>query len=65
MHKSLNGRHVTTSQFAKGAERNRRRPKEEEMQERAERVSQAYGRTLAAITFFKYLGQVLAAAGEN
>ena len=57
--------HVNTAHCAKGAERKRRRLAEEKMQERAERGFQAYGRPLAKVTLFKYLGRVLTAADDN
>ena len=63
--KSLNGKHVTTSQCAKGTERKIRRMTEEEMQESVDRAFQAYVRPLATVTLFKYLGLVLTVADDN
>ena len=63
--KALNGWHVATAKCDKGAERKRWRLVEEEMRESAERAFQPYGRPLAAVTSFKYLGWVLTAADEN
>ena len=55
--RELNGRHLTTTQCTKGVERKRRRMAEDEMREIAERDFQAYGRPLAMVTSFKYLGR--------
>ena len=63
--KALNGWHVATAKCDKGAERKRWRIVEEEMWESAERAFQPYGKPLAAVTSFKYLGWVLTAADEN
>ena len=63
--RALNGRHVTTAQCAKRMERNIRCMAEEEMRESAERAFQAYGRPLETVTYFKYLGWVLAAADDD
>ena len=38
---------------------------EEEMQESAERAFQAYGRSLAMVTVFKYLGRFLTAVDDD
>ena len=57
--KALNGRHVTTSQCARGGKGEIQRLVEEEVWESVERAFQAYGRTLDMVTFFKYLGRVL------
>ena len=58
----LNGRHITTAQCAKGAERKRRWLSEEDMRKSTERAFKYYGRPLATVTSFKYLGQILAEA---
>ena len=63
--KALDGRHVTTFQYTKGAEQKRHRLAEKEMWESAEMAYQAYVRSLATVKYFKYLGQVLTAADNN
>ena len=63
--RELNGRHLATDQCDKGAERYCRRLVEEEMQESAERASQAYRRPLETFTSFKYLGQILMAGNDD
>ena len=51
--RALNGRHLTTAQCAKGAERKRRSLQEEELQESTERDLHAYGKLLDTVTLFK------------
>ena len=62
--RALNGLHLTTAKYAKGAEWNRRRMAEEDMRDITERAIQAYGRPLAMVNSFKYLRQVLTAADD-
>ena len=62
--RALNGRHLATTQCAKGEERKRRRLVEEDMRVITERSFQAYGKLLETVTSFKYLIQVMS-AGEN
>ena len=63
--RALNGRHISTAQCAKGAERKLQRMAEEEMRESAERAFKVYGRPLEMVNSFKYLGRVLTAADDN
>ena len=63
--KALNGRHTSTAYCAKGMERKRRWMAAEEMRKSAARVFQAYGRPLETVSFFKYLGCILMALGDN
>ena len=65
MWKVLNGRHTTTAQCAKGAERKRCRLETEEMREITERAFQAYVRRIETVTPFKYLGRIMAALDED
>ena len=44
--RALNKRHLATSQFSKGEERNQRRLAEKELQESTEMALQAYGKPL-------------------
>ena len=60
--KAINGRNVTSAQFAKGAERKIWRLVEEDMQESVERDFQAYSRPLETAVSFKYLRRVLTLA---
>ena len=50
---TLNGRHLTTTQCAKGEESKRRRLAEEELRESLERAFQAYGEPLYTVTLSK------------
>ena len=61
----LNGQHLATAHCAKGLERKRRQVAEEDMQDIAERSFQAYGRLLEMVTYFKYLGRVFTAGGDD
>ena len=54
--KALNGRHLGTTQCKKGAERKRRRLEETETQENSERAFHAYGKSMEAVSEFRYLG---------
>ena len=62
---ALNGSHLTTAQCAKGAERKRRRLKEEYLREISKRAFQAYGEPLETVTLFKYLGRVMTVGGDE
>ena len=56
---SLNGRHLATAQWIRGAERKIRRLAEEELREIPERDFQAYDTHLDNVTAFKYPGRVI------
>ena len=57
--RTLNGRHPTTAQCARGAEKKRQRLAEEEFRESTERALESYGAPLENVTAFKYLGKVI------
>ena len=57
--KSLNGRHLETSQCRTGTERKRRRLAEAELETTSEKAFHAYGTKMRAVTEFKYLGRFL------
>ena len=59
----LNGRHLSTAQYAKGLERERRRLVEENLRKILERDFQAYREPLETVTLFKYMVRVMT-AGE-
>ena len=59
--RDLNGRNLATAQCNRGAEWNRRRLVEEELQDILERDFQAYGTPLENVTAFKYLGRLMVA----
>ena len=61
----MNGQHLATAKFSKGAERKRQQMVEEEMQKSVERSFQAYRRPLKTVISFKYLWRVLTVADEN
>ena len=61
---ALKGRHPSTAQYARGAERKRRRIAEVEMRENLKRAFEANGEPLENVLAFRYLGQVLT-AGDN
>ena len=63
--KALNGRHLGTAQYAKGAERKRRRLAETETRENSEGAFHAYGQPMEAVLEFWYLGQILTVTDEN
>ena len=63
--RDLNRRHLATTKCAKGGESNQRRLAEEDLQESSERMFQAYGEPLETVTYFKYLGRVLTAGGDD
>ena len=56
--RALNGCHLATAQYAKGAERKRRWMAIEDMRESLERAFQSYGILIETVAFFKYLGRV-------
>ena len=63
--RALNGRHLATTQCARGAERKRRWIAEEELQEILERAFQAYGSPLENMTVFNYLGRVITVGDDD
>ena len=63
--KALNGRHLGTTQCAKGAERKRRQLAETETRENLERAFHTYGKPMEAVSEFRYLGQLLTATDDN
>ena len=54
----MNGRKIATAQYARGADKKRRRLAEVELRERMERALEAYVEPLENVTAFKYLGRV-------
>ena len=63
--RSLNGRHLATSQCARGAERKRRRFAEADTREILERAFEAYGEPIQNVSEFRYLGRVLTAVDDD
>ena len=63
--KALNGSHLGTAQFSKGAERKRRRMAETETRENLGRAFKAYGEPMDAVLEFKYLGRILTATDND
>ena len=63
--RTLNGRHLTTPQCARGAERKRRRLAEEELRKSMEKAFQAYGETLENVTAFRYLVQAMTLGDDD
>ena len=63
--KALNGRHLGTLQFNKGAKRKQRRLTETETRENAERAFPAYGKPMEAVSEFHYLGRLLTATDDD
>ena len=63
--KALNGRHLGTLQYQKGVERKRRRLTETETRKNTERAFQAYGKPMAAVSEFRYLGRLLTATDDD
>ena len=63
--KALNGLHLGILQCKKGAERKRRRLAETETRENAERAFHAYGKTMEAVSEFRYLGRLLTATDDD
>ena len=57
--KALNGRHLETSQYRKGAERKQRRLAKAELEATSEKAFHAYGTKMRAVTEFKYLGRFM------
>ena len=55
----LNRRHPVSAQFARGAERKRRRLVEAETRDSSERAFKAYGEPIKNVLSFRYLGRVL------
>ena len=62
--RNLNGRHPSTDQCDRGAERKRRRLAEAETRESVERAFEAHRETIPNVLAFRYLGRVLT-AGDN
>ena len=63
--RTLNGRHPSTAQCARGTERKRQRLAEEEFRENTEKAFEAYGAPLENVTVFKYMGLVITAGGDD
>ena len=63
--KALNGLHMGTLQCQKGAERKRRRLTETETRKNIERAFHAYGKPMAAVLEFRYLGRMLTATDDD
>ena len=63
--RALNGRHHTTAQCAKGAEKKGRRMAEAELRNSTERAFEAYGKPLETVSAFKYLVQVMKAGDDD
>ena len=63
--RSLNGRHSSTVQCARGAERKRRRLAELEIRERSEQAFEAYGKPIQNVLTFRYLGRVLTVGDDD
>ena len=63
--KALNGRHLGTAQFKKGAERKQRRLAETETRENSERALHAYVKPMEAVSEFRYLGRILTATDDD
>ena len=63
--RTLNRRHLSTTQCTRGAKRKRRRLVEEELRESTERAFQAYGKPLENMTAFRYLGRVMMAGDDD
>ena len=61
--KVLNGRHMGTAQYKKGAERKRRRLAE--TRENSERAFHAYRKPMEAVSGFRYLGRLLTETEMN
>ena len=62
---TLNGRHLITAQYKKGAERKQRRLALEELQDIKERDFPAFGRPFTSVPPFKYLGRIVMALGDD
>ena len=63
--KALNGTHMRTSQFTRGAERRIRRLAVKEGKEVTDRAFSPSGRPLDMVTYFKYLGPVISENGRR
>ena len=63
--KALNGRQLGTLQCQKGAERKQRRLAETETRKNTERAFLAYGKPMAAVSEFRYLGRMLTATDDD
>ena len=63
--KALNGRHLGTLQCQKGEERKRRRLTETETRKNTERTFLAYGKPMAAVLEFRYLGRLLTTTDDD
>ena len=58
---ALNGRHMATTQCARGAKRKRQRLAKAETRESLERAFDAYGEPIQNVLAFRYRGRVLTA----
>ena len=63
--RALNGRHHANTQWAKGAERKRRRMAKAELRDSTERAFEAYLKPLEMMSAFKYLGRVMTAGDDD
>ena len=63
--RALNGRHHATVMCKKGAERNRRRLVETELQDSMKRAFEAYRKPLETVATFKYLGRAMTAGDDD
>ena len=63
--RTLNGRHPSTAQCARGTEWKRQRLAEEEFRENTEKAFEAYGAPLENVTVFKYMGLVITAGDDD
>ena len=63
--KAINGRHLGTAQCQKGAERKRQRLTDTETRKNTERAFHAYGKPMAAVSEFRYLGRLLTATDDD
>ena len=62
---ALNGRHLATTQCARGSDRKRQRLAEAETRESSEQAFEAYGEPINNVSAFRYLGRVLMAGDDD
>ena len=63
--KALNGRHLDTNQFKKGADRKQWRTVAAEVETTSEKAFHAYGNKMQVVTDFGYLGRVMTNTDDN
>ena len=63
--KALNGRHLGTTQFAKGVERKQRWLSETETRENLEWAFHTYGKPMEAVLEFRYLRRLMTETGDD